>query len=206
MSMSGYLDERDDRRTRAAQQAARDGDVLDWLHGAKPPEVRIAAFDRWLVKELQTRLEWGWAGAHAEKRQFQARQKVCGMVIELWRRGWMLDGQRLARHIEKMLDAIGTYQRAGKVLRFWPYFEASVERYVGLHAEEIQAEAMSAGAAVDQVLLRALSARRPEAAPLPELLAQRAQETLREKVNRQKRQQARQDGEQSQGDLFARRA
>lgn len=62
----------------------------------------------------------------------------------------MLDGRKLAARITELLDAVATYQRAGKVVEFWPYFKASVERYVGANAEELKEDAMRAGSQVNQ--------------------------------------------------------
>lgn len=116
----------------------------------------------------------------------------------------MLDGRKLAVRIEALLDVVGNYQRKGKVNDFWAYFGAAVDRYVGANAEEIQAEAMRAGVHVSQLLTAFGVHRRPggeiqpeKVAPLPELIAQRADEvtkakeaTLREKLARKRAQQA----------------
>lgn len=189
---------------RAETQSSRmDGDLLQWLNQGQAPEVRLLEFDVWVSRQLANRLDWAWAGPAKAKRIEQCRVYMERLVLEMWRRGWMLDGPRLARHIETVLDAIGTYQRAGKVHEFWPYFRACVDRYVGGNAEEIQAEAMRAGAHVGQ-LLTALGAGKPARGPaLPELVAQRAAEvaqakepTLREKLARQRARKA--DAQQPQ--------
>lgn len=125
----------------------------------------------------------------------QCRIALERVVLDLWRRGWMLDGKALAARITGMLDAVGSYQRAGKVLDFWPYFTASVNRYVGANAEEIQDQARSIGAQMGSILgaLRQAS----EGPSLPELAAMRAAEvakakggTLREKQSRLRSQEA----------------
>lgn len=186
MSMQGHLEEREAGAERAAHQAERDRDLLLWMNAGRKPEVRLATFDQWVMRELDRRLDWTWAGAHRVKRQHQCRIQIDGMVLALWKRGWMLDGKRLADRITGMLDAIGQAQRAGKVRDFWPYFKASANRYVGLNAEEIQVEAMQAGVAVStlfQALLKRASVVEPS---IPELIARRTEETLREKVNREK--------------------
>ncbi len=150
----------------------------------------MVAFDRWLRAQLAERLDWSWAGEAREKRIEQCRLQVEGLVLALWRRGWMLDGRRLADRLTAMLDAVGKAQRAGQVRDFWPYFRSTCQRYVGLNAEEIQAEARSAGATIG-ALVAAITAGGPaKAATLPELVAQRADETLRAKVARQRRQEA----------------
>ena len=189
MTMAGHLEEREDRAFRNAQQRERDAYARAWLRQDQAPEVRLLAFDRWLLAELDCRLDWAWAGRLREKRLHQCRIQIDGMVKELWRRGWMLDGKRLADRITEMLDAIGKAQRGGQVRDFWPYFKAAVNRYVGLNAEEIQQEAMSAGAAIGAVFQQ-LSRRLPAGPSIPELVAQRAGETIREKVARQRAQES----------------
>jgi len=187
--MAGHLDEREDQAERDRSQAARDAYERAWFNQNRPPEVRLLNFDIWLMAELDDRLDWKWAGAAKVKRQQQCRIQIDTMILALWRRGWMLDGRRLADRITAMLDAIGKAQRAGQVYDFWPYFKASVSRYVGLNAEEIQAEAMSAGAAVGAVFQQ-LTRKLPTGPSLPELVAQRADETLRAKLSRQRLQEA----------------
>lgn len=119
------------------------------------------------------------------------------MILGLWRRGWMLDTQRLADRVTEMLDSIGKAQRGGEVRDFWSYFKASVSRYVGLNAEEIQAEAMSAGVAIGAVFQQML--KKQAAKPsIPELVAQRTEETLREKIARHRRQDGLKEADKSQ--------
>jgi hypothetical protein len=156
-----------------------------------PPEERLLRFDAWVRAELASRLDWSWAGVHKEKRIEQCRVYLERMVIALWRRGWMLDGRRLAARIEAMLDAFGTYQRAGKVADFWPYFRATVDRYVGQNAEEIQREALAAGSHVSQALAAVLAHRPSQGPSLPELVAQRAGEVAEAKEQTLRQRQAR---------------
>lgn len=181
----------DDRDNPAGRQT--DDELLVWLNHGNAPEVRLLKFDAWVGRQLATRLDWAWAGAGKAKRIEQCRVYLERLVLEMWRRGWMLDGKRLAAHIEKVLDAVGAYQRAGKVVEFWPYFRACVDRYVGANAEELRAEAIRVGSHVGD-LLSALGVRGTGSGPsLPELVAQRADEvtkakdaTLRDKMARQR--------------------
>ncbi len=197
MILEGYLDERDERADRDRKQTVRDYDALAWMNQNQQPEARLVKFDVWLLKQLNLRLDWQWAGAAKEKRLQQCRIQVDGMIIALWRRGWMLDGGRLAGRIVEMLECIGKAQANGQVRDFWPYFKFAVGRYVGLNAEEIQAEAMSAGAAVGAVFQQ-LVRRLPAGPSLPELVAQRADETLRAKVGRLRRLAARKAAQEDQ--------
>jgi len=144
-------------------------------HTADPAD-RLINFDRWVRGELATRLDWTWAGAQRERRIEQCRLCLERLVLDLWRRGWLLDGKKLARHIEAVLDSVARQQKAGRVQDFWVYFSCSVNRYVGANAEELREEAMRAGTHVSQ-LLNVLGVRTEATGPaLPELIAQRAAE------------------------------
>lgn len=173
-------------------------------HATDPAE-RLIKFDGWVRGELARRIDWTWAGAQRERRIEQCRLCLEKLVLDLWRRGWMLDGKKLARHIEAVLDAVARQQKAGKVQDFWAYFQASVNRYVGANAEELREEAMRAGTHVSQ-LLNVLGVRAAATGPaLPELIAQRAAEvaearylTIREKIKARRKM----DSESGQARLF----
>lgn len=174
-----FLDARDDEPDQR----------VNWVPLTLSPEERLTRFDRWLYQKLAQKLDWTWAGdAAAQGRRInQARLHVEQLVLGLWRRGWLLDGTKLAARILAPLDAIAKYQKAGAIIEFWPYFCATINRYVGVNAEEIQAESLRIGASIGQ-LLGPLGLKLPQKAPsLPELLARRADEvethqsTLREK-------------------------
>lgn len=188
---STFLDERDERHELACVRARRDAAEHAWFGRDKDPAARLVKFDSWLRHELDARLDWAWAGAAKQKRIEQCRVQLDGLVIALWRRGWALDGKRLADRIKELLDAVGKAQREGKVRDFWPYFKASADRYVGLNAEELREEAKAAGAAVADVFQQLLKRADGGGPSMTELVAQRSQETLREKANRIARQNTR---------------
>jgi len=197
MNMIGQLlDEREDPDRRKANDLDDKKGAEAWSMAGQTPEQRLIRFDSWMRKELGARLDWQWAGARKQERIEQCRIYLERLVLEMWKRGWMLDGKRLAAHLTKVLINIGAYQRAGKVQDFWAYFQASVNRYVGGNAEEIREEAMRAGTHVTQLL--GLMGRNAKKDPsLPELLAQRADEvtkaqavSLRQKLNRERARQA----------------
>lgn len=204
MSLPDYLAEREQQSAQErgdAQRDVRQGDIRAWLVVEHKPEIRIASFDRWCRHELAKRLDWAWAGDQKAKRIEQARLALSKLAIGLWRRGFLLDGHRLADRMTGLMDAVGNAQRAGKVGDFWPYFNAAVDRFVGQNAEELREETLSAGMHVGQVF-QALTRHAAKAPALPELLAQRASETLREKVNRHNRTEARKSAERAQLPLF----
>lgn len=151
----------------------------DWRPVALPPEERLNRFDLWLFTKLREKLDWAWAGDEVAqgRRINQARFHVERLVLDLWRRGWLLDGSKLAARILDPLEKIAKYQRAGAIHEFWPYFCATMTRYVGVNSEEIQAEALSIGATVGQLVADLGIKRGPKPVSLPELLAHRAEET-----------------------------
>ncbi len=201
--LAQVLDGREDDRHAVQLDAAKAAEV--WQLRGNTPESRLLAFDRWLRLQLETRLDWTWAGAQRARRIEQCRIVLEQLVLDLWRRGWMLDGKVLARRITDLLDAVASYQRKGGVADFWAYFRSSVSRYVGANAEEIQAESRRLGTHVGNVIA-ALGLQPQEGPALPELAAQRASEvadakqlTLREKLARER---ARKAANAAQGELL----
>jgi hypothetical protein len=178
----------------------------DWMLSVLAPEERLLKFDIWVRCQLYSRILWPGTQAMQRKLVEQCRVKVERLVIDLWRRGWLLDGRRLADHITAALDDIGAAQRAGRVQEFWPFFCRVIDRYVGINSEEIQAEAraMSGARPVSSIIEGlGLGSRSAAAAPtLPELVAQRGQETLRERLARRRKSEATQASQKAQLPLF----
>lgn len=184
--LNSFLDEHADQ-SHYLRMSATDRAEITWLNGNQAPEQRLLAFDSWIRRELAARLVWPADEAKKARLIEQCRVHLEGLVLELWRRGWYLDGKRLAAHLQTVLDNIGKYQRTGKVGDFWAYFKSCVNRYVGANAEEIQEEALRAGAHVGNVLAALGVKRAGHAGPtLPELIAQRRDEITHEKTLRQK--------------------
>lgn len=204
MSMQGYLDERDERQKRAEEMAVRDAAARAWMQRGAPEAVRLLRFDGWVRLELSERIDWTWAGLMKARRIEQCRVELEGLVVALWRRGWMLDGAPLAGNIRDALDDVGAAQKAGRVRDFWPFFKSVVDRYVGVNAEEIRTEAMALGSHVGQVFQQLNQTHVAKGKSLTELLAQRRQEqgqlslTRRLALERQKQAQERQDAAQPQ--------
>lgn len=190
MSMQGYLEERDGRAEAERRKDARDAHELAWFNSKEDPAARLLAFDTWTRRQLATKLDWTWAGAARQKRIEQCRLQLNGVVRHLFKRGWLLDGKRLAARITDLLDAVAAQQKKGGIRDFWPYFKASVDRYVGLNAEELREEAMQAGVHAGQLLAQ-LTKGLPAGPSVPELEAQRTEETLRAKLAGKRRQNAR---------------
>jgi valyl-tRNA synthetase len=201
MDAEAYLSERQATAATARERETRDSALRAWIWG-KTPEQRLLKFDAWVKLELDARLDWAWAGTAKAARLQQCRAQLETMLKQLFERGWHLDGRKLADLITAALDEVGAAQRAGRVKDFWPFFKSVVSRYVGTHAEEIQAEALSAGHTVSKILeatLRGLPAKAPT---VTELVAQRAAETIHQKLTRQRLKEARQKADAAQPQLF----
>jgi len=176
-----YLEAREDR---AAADAEADDNWMRERHGIDPVE-RLQRWDTWLRKTLAETLVWPSDKAAASRLQCQCAHEMTAMVRQLRGRGWLLDGDALAQHIRLCLKPIAEQQRAGKVADFYPYFRASIRRYVGANAEEIQLHARRTGADEGAQSMSALmgafglgpaATRKGES--LTELITRRAAETV----------------------------
>lgn len=194
-SIGSFLAQRDAESHARQHQEERDG-----VH--ETDVARLTKFDTWVKCELEKRLDWAWAGAQKTKRIEQCRVQIEGLVIDLWRRGWMLDGKALSDVIKAALDDVAKAQKAGRVQDFWAFFKAITGRHVGVNSEEIQMKARSAGATLSQTL-NALGVKptAPAIRALPELIAQRREEVVKAKSlreqqaeERRRRKAARDDG------------
>lgn len=172
---NSFLEQRD-----ASRQSGREVDA--WMLSVHAPAERLLAFDGWVRAQLEKRLQWPGNERARVKLLHQCRDRMERLVLELWRREWLLDGPRLAKHVIAALDDVAAAQRAGRVKDFWPFFCRVIDGYVGLNAEEIQREARAAAgtksAAVVGELLKASLGR---TATLPELVAQRRDELTKAK-------------------------
>jgi hypothetical protein len=194
----GYLQTRSD-----SHQAGRAVD--DWMLSVLAPEERLLKFDAWVRRQLATRLLWPVHPGRRAKLIEQCRVRLERLVLDLWRRGWMLDGQRLARHLLAALDDIAAAQAAGRVKDFWPLFCRVIDAYVGLNAEEIQAEARAlAGARPMRSIIDTLHLPKsmPQGPSLPELVAHRRDETLRDRLARRRKAEAAKAANAAQLPLF----
>jgi hypothetical protein len=135
----------------------------------------------------------------------QCRVKLERLVLDLWRRGWMLDGKRLASHLLAALTDIAAAQAAGRVKDFWAFFCRVVDGYVGINSEEIQAEARAmAGARPMRSIIDALHLPKltPGSPMLPELVAQRHEEALRDRLARSRKAAAAKEATKDQMAFF----
>lgn len=173
--------------------------VARWMDTRQAPEDRLIAFDAWLKQLLATKLEWPKNPETRQRHIGQCQQFALAMVAEMKARGWLFDGPKLAKHMEAAVDEIAAAQRAGRVRDLWMFFRHVMTTYVGARAEELQAEAMSAGAAVAAVFSRI----KTQAPTMTELVAQRRQETLSERVRKRRAARRAEESDDGQGSLFA---
>ncbi len=166
------------------------------------PEERLLKFDIWVRCQLYSRILWAGTQKAQSRLIEQCRVKLERLVVDLWRRGWLLDGQRLAKHVLAAIDDVAAAQRADRIEDFWPFFCRVVDRYVGLNSEEIQAEARAvAGARPMSSILQGLHlgpTPAPGGATLPELVVQRREETIKERLAKRRRSQAIEAGDRAQ--------
>jgi hypothetical protein len=183
--LSELLADRDVQST--ATQAADD----QWLRerAGIDPEERRAAWRRWVCRELEKVLQWPADKAARERLIGQCAAELTTLVRQLHGRGWLLDGAALADHVRACIAPIATAQKKGTVGDFFPYFRAAVRRYVGAHAEAIQAQARRTGADEGaQTMAGALAAlgigtAKPRAKSLTEVIAEREAEARRVRLD-----------------------
>lgn len=180
-----YLD------NRAAEQA-RQRRPEAWLELNQPlaPEARLLAFDRWVRTQLASRLQWPADPSRRARLIEQCRVRLETLVLDLWRRGWMLDGRVLAGHILSAIEAVSAAQKKGGIRDFYAYFSRAVEAYVGANAEELQQEARKASSGPAKIgnlatsALAAFGVSTEARISLPELVAQRRAEIASEKAEK----------------------
>lgn len=97
---------------------------------------------------LAEMLSWPADAARRERLIGQCLGELEGMARQLFDRAWLLKEDRLLDVCRSCLAPIAAAQVAGKIGDFWPYFRASVRRFVPLHAEELQRLARREGGAV----------------------------------------------------------
>ena len=179
----------------------------DWMLSISAPEERLLKFDAWTKAQLATRIKWPSDQRRRIKLISQCAARLEKIALELWRRGWMLDGKALSRHVIAAIDDVASAQAAGRIKEFYPFFCRVADAYVGLNAEEIQAEARRmagtrhAGDVIKQALRATLNG-----ASIPALVAQRRSEinaaksvTMRDRLSKARLKEA---SSGTQGNLF----
>lgn len=190
-----HLDDRESPQKRRIDRANREKDQAWWQLKDATEAERLLKFEAWCRHQIQTRLQLPEDKTDRARRTGQCLAELKGMLLDLFQRGWLLDGARLTPHITAVLDDMGAAQAAGRVRDFWPFFRRVVRSYVGIHAEELQFQSQSAGS----ILKMALGDISTSTRSIPELVAQEREEineTLRQKKTRaaQRKKQDRDQG------------
>jgi hypothetical protein len=162
------------------------------------PAERLLKWDAWLRATLRKTLRWPASQAAAARLAAQRANQVTVMARQLRRRGWLLDGDALARHVCACLEPVAAAQRAGKTGDFRPCFKAPLRRHAGANAEEIQLHARRAGADAGAQPMGAVpaapglgSAVKPRGESLTGLITRRADEVSQAKTLRRRQADAR---------------
>ncbi|MBC8009971.1 MAG: hypothetical protein H7067_07730 [Burkholderiales bacterium] len=117
-------------------------------HGGVDRAVALRNWRRDAANLLQATLSWPTDASRRTRLIGQCIGELEGMSRQLYDRGWLLQQDRLLEVARTCLAPIAAAQAAGKIDDFWPYFRASVRRFVPLHAEELQRLARQTGGVV----------------------------------------------------------
>lgn len=147
-----HLDDHEDAEKRHSARANARKDQDWWQIKAANEAERLLAFEAWCRRQIQARLRLPADPTAKARRTGQCLVEIKGMLLDLFKRGWLLDGARLAPHVITVLDDVGAAQSAGRVREFWPFFKSAVRTYVGRNAEELRSESQRAGNIANMVL------------------------------------------------------
>ena len=166
----------DAQQRRDAAQAA-EARLLREAGGASRAE-RLAAWREFAARQLIARFPMPEDPAARSKLVGQCTAQLEVIAKQLLDRGWLLDGELLARVVIDCLKPIAEQVRAGGVKDFYPYFKAAVARYVPVNAEQIQAAARRGGCDATRAMAEVLAGviGRIKAPSLVEVIADRPQQ------------------------------
>ena len=160
----------------------------------RPPAERLVKFEVWLRRELAARLEWPADPVVRQRQIGQCQKFVNGFLCDLNRRGWLFDGPILARIITDKLDCIAKYQKSASIENLWIYLQSIWSNYADAAAEKLQADAMSLGFHVSQIMAGLKT--------IPQATAERAGQITAEKLTKERKRQERERIEANQTKLF----
>lgn len=175
MALDRDVQERDSRHESLASAETR---FLRERAGVERKE-RLAAWREWAAKKLLAEFTHWPADPAARARQIgQCTAELEVLVRQLFDRGWLIEGKRLAQVVSDCLAPIAAAQRAGKVGDFYIYLKSSVRRYVGANAEEIQRAARRDGSEIAQTMSTILAGviGRLQAPSITEVIAEKPQQ------------------------------
>lgn len=140
MALDRQLQKRDDAVAREAFFLKQAGGIerRDALRAWRAAAARL----------LSETLTWPADEARRTRLIGQCVGELEAMARQLFDRGWLLKQDRLLEVARTAVTPVAAAQAAGKIGDFWPYFRASVRRFVPVHAEELQRLARREGGAV----------------------------------------------------------
>lgn len=136
----------DERRASLAEAETR---FLRQFAGLDRAE-QLTLWREWIAKKLLADFALPADQAKRDRLVGQCIGVLEKLVRQLLDRGWLVNIETLKTLVEACLAPISAAQRAGKVDDFWPFFRASVLRYVPYNADQIQRDARRSGADVTQ--------------------------------------------------------
>jgi hypothetical protein len=142
MALDRGLQKRDDREAARIEAERR---YLMERAGVDRAE-RLHAWRAWLHAKLIKDFTWPSDPAAAARLRGQCIAEIEIIARQLFDRGWLIEGKRLADLVSQCLAPIAAAQKAGKIADFYPYFRSAVRRFVPVNAEEIQHQARREGA------------------------------------------------------------
>ena len=104
---------------------------------------RLWAFHDWVNLEIAARFRLP-PGVERNKALGQMKSFILASVRELNARGFLLDGPALERFLVDKMAAIAKAQRERRIQNLWTYWATSWRTYVGLEADRLKRESMTA--------------------------------------------------------------
>jgi hypothetical protein len=159
-----------DKRSTFQREAARPISIED-AH-------RLIKFEQWVASELSKTLIWPDDSRRRDKLLGQAKAFIMEAVADMGRRGFLFQPKALATMIRDTLRTIRERQDKGLIHDLYPYLRQTWTSYVGIRAEELRQDSMSAGVHVSALVARL----QPREISIPELADRERSEraTLRE--------------------------
>lgn len=150
MALDRQLQQRDDAVAREAyflrQSAGIDRKEALRAWRAEAARLLGATFTHWSTDQARRQRQIGQCIAELEV-----------LARHLYARGWLVKHETLVEMARQAIAPVATAQATGKIGDFFPYFRASVRRFVPVNADELQHTARREGAQPAGDLMAALS-------------------------------------------------
>ena len=171
---------------------------LEWLGLELDPAARLLSFRSWVAKLLCDNLFFSKIPEECAKQVGQCEAIVRNMVRDLEQRGYLFDGEPLKKLIENQVRRIAEQQRKGTIQNFYVYFKRVWRGYVDMHADNLGRDAKTMGYHISRQFNKKIRGLKT----IPSLEAEAHRETLKEKLRKERKRQAREQAEKKQTTLF----